>query len=118
MVKRAIEWLYDDEVTLITYTDMNPEPDTGIIKTVPVKSGPYLCRLSYKTLPVAGKNDGLATLDQTVTLFISPDIAISAGTDMDISHQGRILQFTAAGVPALYDSHQEIPLQHRGKYHG
>lgn len=118
VVRRAIESIWYDEATLITYADGEPDPDTGIIKTVAKRSGPYPCRLSYKTLPVAGANDALATLEQAVTLFISPDLIIAAGTDIDVTRQGRMLQFTAAGVPALYDSHQEVPLQHRGKYHG
>lgn len=119
LVRKAIESLYDGQATIITYPDGVPDADTGIVEPVQEMAGPYPCRVSYKTIQNGNVDgDGLASFSQAITLFISPDIVIAAGSDIDVVQRGRTLQFTASGVPAVYDSHQEVPLMHRGTYHG
>lgn len=117
LVRKALEKLYDGQATIWAYADGEPD-ENGIVSPEPQQAGSYPCRVSYKTVSPAEQGDGLATLDQSITLFISPDIVIAAGSDIDVVQRGRTLQFTAAGVPAVYDSHQEVPLRHRGKYDG
>lgn len=55
---------------------------------------------------------------QTVKLFCAPELVIPAGSDIEVKHRGRVLTFRASGVPAVYDSHQEIPLEHKERHHG
>lgn len=117
LVRKALEKLYDGEATIWAYQDSEPD-ENGIVSAEPQKTGPYPCRVSYKTISPAEQGDGLASFSQSITLFISPDITIAAGSDIDVVQRGRTLQFTAAGVPAVYDSHQEVPLLHRGTYDG
>ncbi len=117
LVRAALERLYDGQATIWTYQD-GAADENGIVSAEPKKAGPYPCRVSYKNLTPAEEGDGLGTFSQSITLFISPDIVIAAGSDIDVEQRGRTLQFTAAGVPAVYDSHQEVPLRHRGKYDG
>ncbi|WP_301860979.1 hypothetical protein [uncultured Megasphaera sp.] len=117
LVRKALERLYDGQATVWVYQDGAPD-ESGIVSPEPQKTGPYPCRVSYKTTAPAEQGDRLASFDQSITLFLSPDIIIAVGSDIDVEQRGRTLQFTAAGVPAVYDSHQEIPLLHRGKYDG
>lgn len=119
VVRKALERLYDGKATIYTYPDGEADAVTGVVKPVQKAAGPYPCRVSYKNIQ-SGNNegDGLATFSQAITLFISPDIVIAAGSDIEVVQRGRTLQFTASGVPAVYDSHQEVPLAHRGVYHG
>ena len=117
LVRKALEKLYDGQATIWSYADGELD-EHGIVSSEPRQAGPYPCRVSYKSITPAEEGDGLGTFSQSITLFISPDILIAAGSDIDVVQRGRTLQFTASGVPAVYDSHQEVPLRHRGKYDG
>ena len=113
--RKAIESLYADTCRIITEKD-TVDPDTGIVKTVRVASAEYPCRISYKNLP-ATRGDGIPVMTQSVTLFLSPEIDIPAGADVDVVRQGRHLHFKSAGV-SVYDNHQEISLEHREVHNG
>lgn len=117
LVRKALEKLYDGQATIWVYADGEPD-EHGIVSSEPQKTGPYSCRVSYKTISPAEQGDGLAAFSQSITLFISSDVLIAAGSDIDVVQRGRMLKFTASGVPAVYDSHQEVPLRYRGKYNG
>lgn len=117
LVRAVLERLYDGQATIWTYQDGEPDAN-GIVSSEPQQAGPYPCRVSYKNITPAEEGDGLASFSQSITLFIAPDILIAAGSDIDVVQRGRTLQFKAAGVPAVYDSHQEVPLLHRGTYDG
>lgn len=114
--RKAIESLYADTCRIITEKD-TIDPDTGIVNTARVTSAEYHCRISYKNLPVTG-GDGIPVMTQSVTLFLSPEIDIPAGADVDVVRQGRPLHFKSAGVSAVYDNHQEISLEHREVHNG
>lgn len=114
--RKAIESLYADTCRIITEKD-TIDPDTGIVNTARVTSAEYHCRISYKNLPVTG-GDGIPVITQSVTLFLSPEIDVPAGADIDVVRQGRPLHFKSAGVSAVYDNHQEISLAHRKVHDG
>lgn len=114
--RNAIESLYTDTCTIITEKD-TVNTETGIVETARVTSEEYPCRISYINLP-ATNGDGFPVMSQSVTLFLNPEVDVPAGADVDVSRQGRELHFKAAGVPALYDNHQEISLVNRGVHDG
>lgn len=114
--RKAVESLYTDTCRIITEKD-TIDSDTGIVKTVRVTSAEYPCRISYKNLPATGI-EGVPVMAQSVTLFLSPEIDIPAGADVDVVRQGRHLHFKSAGVSAVYDNHQEISLEHREVHNG
>ena len=114
--RKAIESLYAETCRIITEKD-TIDPDTGIVNTARVTSAEYHCRISYKNLPVTG-GDGIPVMTQSVTLFLSPEIDIPAGADVDVVRQGRPLHFKSAGVSAVYDNHQEISLEYREVHDG
>ena len=114
--RKAIESLYADTCRIITEKD-TVDPDTGIVKTVRVTSAEYPCRISYKNLPATG-GDGIPVITQSVSLFLSPEIDVPAGADVNVVRQGRPLHFKSAGVSAVYDNHQEISMEHREVHDG
>ena len=117
LVRKAIESLYDG-VASITTQSQTVDPVTGRVKSHDVTITGVACRISYKSVNPASDGGGVVATGQTVTLFTDPDITIKAGSDITVKHRGRTLQFRAAGMPAVYDSHQEVPLESRTVHNG
>ncbi|MDY6680404.1 hypothetical protein, partial [Clostridioides difficile] len=64
------------------------------------------CKLSYKNI-VSATEGKLAKLEQTIKLFISPDIEIKAGSKLIINDK----EYVRSGESAIYSNHQEIILE-------
>ena len=117
MVRDALNSLHTSTCVIYTYEDESIDEDTGIVRQGKQVMTEYPCRVSYKSAtPTTG--DKIATATQTVTLFLDPDIEIPVGCDIDVRQNGRCLQFKASGIPLVYQSHQEVSLEERVKYHG
>ncbi|EQE44856.1 hypothetical protein QCA_0963 [Clostridioides difficile CD40] len=63
-------------------------------------------KLSYKNI-VSATEGKLAKLEQTIKLFISPDIEIKAGSKLIINDK----EYVRSGESAIYPNHQEIILE-------
>lgn len=119
VVRRTLEKLYDGVATITTTVSGEPDEDTGIVANTTTTVADVPCRVSYSNAPTAAAGDGvMAKLAQQTVLFLAPDIAVQAGSLIDVVHRDRELHFTASGVPKIYDTHQEITLEHRGRYRG
>ncbi|WP_219672461.1 hypothetical protein, partial [Clostridioides difficile] len=64
------------------------------------------CKLSYKNI-VSATEGKVAKLEQTIKLFISPDIEIKAGSKLIINDK----EYVRSGESAIYPNHQEIILE-------
>ena len=117
MVKKALSKIHTSTCVVYTFEDDVVDEVTGIVTQGEQKSIEYPCRVSYKSSPPS-TGDTIATATQTVTLFLDPDIEIPPGCDIDVVQNGRTLKYKASGVPMVFQSHQEIPLEERVKYHG
>ncbi|EQF03283.1 hypothetical protein QEI_0865, partial [Clostridioides difficile CD129] len=60
----------------------------------------------YKNI-VSATEGKLAKLEQTIKLFISPDIEIKAGSKLIINDK----EYVRSGESAIYPNHQEIILE-------
>lgn len=123
MVKKALQRLHTSTCIIYTFDDDSIDEVTGIVTQGKKKSREYPCRVSYKLVSYktgnptsTGEHIGVAT--QMVTLFLDPDIIVPPGSDIDVIQNGRTLQYKSSGVPAVFQSHQEISLEERVKYHG
>lgn len=117
LVKKALSKLHTSICVVHTYADDVQDPVTGIVKQGKRTSQEYPCRVSFKSAPTAS-DENIAVATQNVTLFLDADIVIPPGSDVDVIQNGRTLHYKASGVPSVYQSHQEIPLAERTKYHG
>lgn len=115
LVRTAVEKLYDGTATIeegrkrkndknVTMTEWN-----AVAVEVP-------CRVSYKTLSPAAGSDTADTIAQAITLFTSPDIDVKPGSRITVRQRGREMKFFSSGIPAVYDSHQEIPMTRREEH--
>lgn len=117
VVKKTLSKLHTSTCVVYTFEDDVVDEVTGIVTQGERTSIEYPCMASYKTSAPSG-GDKIATATQTVTLFLAPDIEIPPGCDVDVVQNGRTLKYKASGVPMVFQSHQEIPLEERVKYHG
>ena len=109
LVKRAVKHLYDGRMTVEeARKEKNAKNITTLVWSAVIEDVP--CRVSYKTVTPAGRSDTVDSIAQAITLFTVPNIDIKPGSRVTVTQRGRTMRFSCAGIPAVYESHQEIPL--------
>ncbi|WPS88609.1 ABC transporter ATP-binding protein [Brevibacillus halotolerans] len=111
--RMAIERMYEDKATIKRPVKSKTEWKETVFKPEEVYTD-QPCRISQKTL---GTNGQTTTVNQVVyetKLFISPDIVILQGDEIEITGRGVTRTYTA-GEPFLYPTHQEISIQRKEK---
>lgn len=68
------------------------------------------CHLSFETIAKNQESESASNVTQTTKLFIAPEISIKAGSKITVTQCGTTTDYTHSGVPAVYDTHQEIIL--------
>lgn len=104
--RRAIELLYRDKCTIIEYQPIK-DPITkrsSNKEVVALENQP--CKLSYKNI-VSATEGKVAKLEQTIKLFISPNISVKAGSKLIINNK----EYVRSGETAIYPNHQEVILE-------
>ena len=69
------------------------------------------CRVSHKTVQSVSAVDSAAQTAQSIILYIDRDASIPPGSKITVAQNGAIVRYGQSGVPAVYSSHQEIPLE-------
>lgn len=113
-VRASIESLYEDRCTIYELAaTQNPETKiTSQAEQMIATDQP--CRLSYQKLSVAQESPPGAVIEQTIKLFLAPEITVKPGSKIAVTRNGSIMQFVSSGMPAVYLTHQEILLQAQG----
>ena len=109
--RKATEMFYEHTCTIKEYRSVK-DPVTKVTKKEEVtvlENQP--CRLSYSNVVSTDQTESNATVQQSIKLFIAPDIEIKEGSRIFIEHEGRTTEFKHSGKPAVYSSHQEIDLE-------
>lgn len=110
MVRRNYECMYTDTCIVTEYTKvLNADKSTSLKEQVTCENQP--CRLSVSSKTQSEDITAATKQAQTITLFISPDINIKAGSLITVTHNGRTAEFKNSGFPAVYPTHQEIVLE-------
>lgn len=107
----VVQRQYKDSCTVIEYQNVK-NATTNITKPTEVTVlSNQNCKLCFKTVRTA--SDGMAaSAQQAVSLHIAPDVEIEAGSKIIVTLQtGQIHTYSRSGLPAIYPSHQEIPLE-------
>ncbi len=110
MVRRAVEKLYGGVCTVIEHKAVTKSnhaagfEDNVIYENVP-------CRLSFQSLNTTGESGGAGVIRQLVKLFVPPETEIKAGCKIEVTQNGKTLQFKSSGEPARYETHNEIMLE-------
>ena len=109
-VRRLHEKMYDGKCTVIEYQKKKKaDQSTGFEEIEVLKDQP--CRLSFSTSESANSGAAATGIGQVIKLFLSPDVAIKAGSKIMVTQNGIREAYKNSGVPAVYATHQEIVLE-------
>ena len=111
MVRKSIEKLYTDICNIYEYQKVkNSITKRTEFESVLVHEN-VKCRISFKNIIATNQTTGEAITGQITVLFINPELVIKPNSKIDVTRNGRILEYKNSGVPAFYSSHQEIVLE-------
>ena len=111
LAKNAIERLYDRTCDVVerqaVIDDKNKRTDYKEIIVLEAQK----CRISYKNISSSNQSETINNITQEIKLFISPDIKIKEGSKIIVKKGNSIETYKNSGIPAIYDTHQEIVLE-------
>lgn len=108
-VRTSIEATYKD---ICCVMERKKTKENGVVRQEEVMTlEAQPCRLSFMSINAAGKTDTAAPVNQTIKLFLAPEIEIKSGTKIIVEHCGRTNIYAKSGIPAVYATHQEIILE-------
>ena len=109
-VRKAIEQTYDGRCTVTEHQEyVRDNGSTGFRDVITLNDHP--CRLSFSNISATEPGEASATTKQMIKLFINPDVVIRAGSKLSVTQAGVTTDYTCSGIPAKYDTHQEIMLE-------
>lgn len=69
------------------------------------------CRISFDTVNATQPENNAANIVQSTTLFIDRAVVIPEGSKITVTQNGATAVYEKSGKPAVYSTHQEIPLE-------
>ena len=109
--RRAQEATYEGICTIYECRDvtdektkLSSEEEVAVIEDQP-------CKLSFEKLNSVVQTETAAVQAQGVKLFLAPEIAVGSNSKIVVTQNGITNEYSASGVPAVYSTHQEIPLE-------
>lgn len=111
--RKALERLWKDRCTVYKREKVK-DPTTKLtdfVETPLLQDQP--CKLSFETL-TSSSGDPVAAISQTVKLFLSPDVEISAGCKIVVTRSNsleRRFTYSKSGEAGVFTNHQEIQLE-------
>ncbi len=108
--KKALGSLYDGVCTVTKHQKVKKDNgSTGFEEIVEFEDLP--CRLSFKTVDSTSQTkNGASAIDQTITLFLDPDVMIAPGSKITVTQNDVTTEYQHSGKAAVYSTHQEIVL--------
>ena len=112
-MRAELEKLYEGVCDIIEYQSYKEGSATRFREVTVYESVP--CRVSFGNLgnTNAASSTGVAVaIEQTIKLFINPDITIKAGSKIVVTQNGETAEYKNANPPMRYSTHQEIILEY------
>ena len=110
--RQAVESMYDCKCKVYEYGKYKNSDtrSTEMSEHCVLEEQP--CRISFSSLKTVVQSESAAATTTQVKLFISPDITIKPGSKISIlDAKNRLTEYKSSGVPAMYETHQEIMLE-------
>lgn len=109
--KQAVQRMWTGKATVTVLVGvLNPANGrTEPTEKVTVSDAP--CRISHTTVKSTQPSEEAAAVVQSVTLYIDPFVDIPEGSKVTVTQNGVTRDYERGGTPAVYTTHQEIPLE-------
>lgn len=111
--RKILEKTYKAICTIKNMESVKVDGETTTQETIVVENQP--CALAHSSNAHAKQGSVHAEVNQTVKLFLAPEIEIKTGSKITVMQHGRTYNLEASGLPAVYSTHQEINLIETGK---
>ncbi len=112
MVTDALNRLWKDLCKVSVRTPYpRPNQSTGFREEVIMEDVPCKLSFDHAASSPATPEERASQLGQRVKLFLGPDREIPPGSKITVTHNGKTVDYTHSGPPAVFTNHQEIPLE-------
>ena len=109
LVRQVLERMYVGECTITEHLEYDkPNGGTGFREVTVLMKEP--CRLSFQNKEAANAGERASRITQTIKLFLRPDVPVREGSKITVTQNGVTADYTRSGVPAVYETHQEVVL--------
>ena len=108
----AIKSLWRGKCTVTVRNNDTTDENTGRVVVGEVDT--YTdepCRISFDTVNATQSENNAANIVQSITLFIDRAVVIPEGSKITVTQNGATAVYEKSGKPAVYSTHQEIPLE-------
>lgn len=108
---KAVKSLWNGVCTVTVRNNGCTDETTG--RVIPVETPLYTdepCRISFGTVNETVSENSAEKVVQSIKLFISRAIVIPPGSKITVTQNGVTAVYAQSGKPAVYATHQEIPL--------
>lgn len=108
----AIKSLWRGKCTVTVRNNDTTDENTGRVVVGEVDT--YTdepCRISFDTVNATQTENNAANIIQSITLFIDREVVIPEGSKITVTQNGVTAVYEKSGKPAVYSTHQEIPLE-------
>lgn len=113
--RKVIEKTYTDRCTVLCKEEYQKANGATAFRNVEqYKDKP--CRLSFKIIASDTQDHMLPKVQQSIKLFIAPDIEIKAGSIIRITRENITKEYKQSGEAAIFPTHQEIVLDLAKEY--
>ena len=112
-IRKAIEKTYINTCNIYSFKKVQEGSITKLAKVLDYEN--IKCALSQESLKTAENNQSHSKIDYDAKLFISPEIKLLAGSEIEIAGFGKTQAFKYVGEPFVYETHQEVLLKREEK---
>lgn len=108
----AIKSLWRGKCTITVRNNDTTDENTG--RVVEGEVDTYTnepCRISFDTVNATQPENNAANIVQSITLYIDREVVIPEGSKITVTQNGVTAVYEKSGKPAVYSTHQEIPLE-------
>lgn len=108
--KNAIRQLWRGKCTVSILENVEDESTGRMRQNARQLFADVPCRISFEKTDITAETDHATRLVQRITLFIASEYVVPAGSIITVTQAGVTAEYEQSGVPAVYSTHQEIPL--------
>ncbi len=109
-IRKAKESMYIGVLSVVEYRKVkNEDKTTGFEEVIVLENEP--CKLSFKNVTSTSDTQSFSVLAQSISLILSPDVIIRAGSKIIVNQNGITQEYKNSGEAAVYTTHQEIILE-------